>query len=106
MSDISIPTVSTAGTEEDPVYLLFKEWYYTSINRFFLHNQSSEYFGFYHNLFTYLIIIFTGLSALLTGLNLVFVQLKMQETVIALLVITLFINFEFSYLMVITNVFL
>lgn len=93
MSDISIPTVSTSGTDQDPVYLLFKEWYYTSINRFFLHNQSSEYFNFYHNLFTYLIIIFSGLSGLLSGLSLVFEQLKMQETVTALLVITLFVSF-------------
>lgn len=93
MSDISIPTISTSGTDEDPVYLLFKEWYYTSINRFFLHNQSSEYFSFYHNLFTYLIIIFSGLSALISGLNLVFEQIDMNETVTALLVISLFISF-------------
>jgi len=93
MSDISVPSISTSGSGDDPVYLLFKKWYFTSINRFFLHNQSSEHFTFYHNISTYLIIIITGLIALISGLSLVFEQLKMTETVTALLVINLFMSF-------------
>lgn len=93
MSDVSVPSISTTNYNEDPVYLLFRKWYFTCINRFFLHNQSSNHFNFYNNLFTYLIIVIYGLGGLINGLNLVFELLEMTEIVISLLVISLFVSF-------------
>jgi len=77
---------------QNTIYLLFRQWYVTAINGYFLHADSDSHFGFMNKLFSYSAIILSAVSGLIAGLILVFTELEIKEAVIASTVVILLLQ--------------
>ena len=80
------------GTTDDPIYLLFRDWYVDAINNAFLHDMSQSHATFLNNVFTYTVILSAAMGAFIAGIQLIFTQLDIKIAVLVCTILILFVN--------------
>jgi len=80
------------GPTDDPIYLLFRDWYIEAINSTFLHDSAQSHNTFLNNVFNYSVILAAAMGAFIAGIQLVFTQLNITIAILVCTILILFVN--------------